>query len=111
MMNSEQIAILCQLSRGAFTDERIFRIKLAEEGTYTGACPRQYCYTREGKLLKTEQPEKGKQVSGLILARRVADPGEGSVLVSVPDGEVLAVMAEEIRPAPKEVSPDVSLQS
>jgi hypothetical protein len=111
MAKPELIALLCTISRGGFTDERIFRVKLADDGTHVGACPRQYCYKRSGRLLKEDEPsERGKTIEGLVLARYVREAKEGVALVSVPDGAVVSVRPEQIREAPKEFSPDVPVQ-
>jgi hypothetical protein len=107
MANSESIALSCTITRGGFSDERVFRVNLAGGGTYVGACPRYYCFSSNLQPLKENQPpERGKSIAGLVLASRVREEGD-VILVSVPDGAVLAIAAAQIRQAPKEVPPDV----
>jgi hypothetical protein len=107
MANSQSIALLCTISRGGFTDERVFRIQVADGSTYVGACARQYCFTRGRVPLKREQPERGKTIDGLVFATRVREEQDGVALVSVPDGAVLPVKVDQIKELPKEFSPDV----
>jgi hypothetical protein len=107
MPNAGSISLLCKISRGGFTDERVFRVSLTDGDTYVGACPRQYCFTRKGAPLKRDEPERGKQVDGLVLARHVREDDEKSALVSVPDGEVLLVGTEQIQKDPRGHSSDV----
>ena len=64
-----------------------------------------------GELLPDDRPPRGKREKGLISARSLQEEGAGKVLVSVPDGAVLVVKNEEVQAHPREISPNVSLQS
>jgi hypothetical protein len=111
MANNKLIALPCTLSRSGFTDERVFWVKMADESSYAGACPRQYCFAPKGRPIKEDEPERHKSMEGLVLARHVRTEAEDKALVSVPDGGVLLVRADQIRDAPRELSPDVLVQS
>jgi hypothetical protein len=108
--NQKKIALSCKISRGGFTDERVFRVGMADGETYIGACSRRYCYTKDKHIIKDEQPKRGETIDGLVLARHIRDE-EGNLLVSVPDGAVLLVSESRVTEAPKDVSPDVLVQS
>jgi hypothetical protein len=108
--NQERIALFCTISRGGFTDEQVFRVETAEGDTYVGACSRRYCYTKDKRILKDEQPKRGESIEGLVLARLIREAEEG-MLVTVPDGAVLLVTEDRISEVPKDVSPDVPVQS
>jgi len=111
MANSESLALPCKITRSGFSNERVFRIEVADGSIYVGACPRQYCFTGTGQPLKENQPaEKGKIIEGLVLASRVREEGDGIILVSVPDGAVLPVKTAQIQKAPREVAPNVPVQ-
>jgi hypothetical protein len=109
--NQKKIALSCTISRGGFTDERVFRVEMANGETYIGACSRRYCYAKDKRIIKEEQPKRGETIDGLVMARHIRDEEEGALLVSVPDGAVLLVSEDRVREAPKDVSPDVPVQS
>lgn len=100
-------AIHCQLSRGGFSGERVFRLDTAGN-EYVGAAPRHYCYTRQGKPLPDDQPAAGKAVAGLVLAQ-ILRRDDGTLLVYLPDGAVVSVRADQVETI-TEVSPHVPVQ-
>jgi hypothetical protein len=106
-MQTHQIALLCEISRGAFSAERIFRIKLPNQEEYVGAASLDYCYTDKGRPLESDQPPPGKTIKGKIEARFIQEKEGGTMLVAVPDGAVLTVGADQKTEFPKQVSPNV----
>ncbi len=109
MTADELVKVFCQLSRGGFSDERVFRVALANGETHIGAALVEYCYTSEGQPLGDDQPEKGKPIKGLLDAWVVQTRADDQVLVSVPDGSVLVVKKSQIARA-TEGSPRVSIK-
>jgi hypothetical protein len=85
------VLIQCELSRGGFSSERVFRIEAADGGTLVGVADLSYCYDRAGERLKPDQPAAGKRVHGLVSARVIREEGD-AVLLSVPDGSVASVL-------------------
>jgi hypothetical protein len=99
-------ALRCVLSRGAFSDERIIRIKLPE-GEYVGVASRRYCWGKGDKPLDENEPPAGKAIEGKVAARVIEMDGEENVHVSVPDGTVLTVPADLLLERPSEVQAHV----
>lgn len=99
------------MSRTGFAHERVFRVPTHAEGEYAGAANAEYCFTKDGKVLKEDQPERGHRLDGLVAARRIRDEEGGGVLVSVPDGGVLVVDHKIIVPHPSGAKPNVPVQS
>ncbi len=111
-MSSDAALIPCEISRGAFSAERIIQISRgSEEEPHMGACSFRYCFTAKGERLKGDQPPHGEKIKGMVAARRIRDLEDGTVLVSIPDGAVLIVDAEQIKEAPKEPSLNVPIES
>jgi hypothetical protein len=102
-------AVRCTLSRGGFSEERIFRIKLPGGKMHVGAAPRQYCYHRKGLLLGPDEPAPKAQIDGKIVVRILREDGPGRILVYLPDGDVVPVTEDQLDHV-KEVSPDVPVQ-
>jgi len=110
MTTQEPNALYCTLSMGGFSDERVFRIKLDDGETHIGACSRRYCYTRQLRPVGRTEPERGKQMEGLVAARLLRELEDAQLLFSVPDGEVVVVDRAQATHV-QETSPDVSFQS
>ena len=93
-------AIACTISRGGFSDERVFSIDIGEI-KYSGVASRRHMWTAEGKPLEEGEPPLGKNLSGLVAARVIQVETDGRVLVSIPDGEVITMPADQLvdRPA------------
>jgi len=98
------IALHCELSRGGFSAERIFRIKLPDGEVYVGAAPLKYCRHTDFSPLDANQPRPNQKLKGFILARKIRGEDNGMALVAVPDGEVLIVNEHEINPVSEQVS-------
>jgi hypothetical protein len=111
VQNVRLIALPCRISKGAFSDERVFEIDLPDAPEpYVGAASRQYCWDQEGRPLSKDDPEEGVAIHGKIAARLLGNRGE-KALVSIPDGEVIVVNANQVIPRPPERVPNVPVKS
>jgi hypothetical protein len=111
MRHVQLIALPCRITRGAFSNERVFEIDLPDTSEpYVGAASRQYCWDQEGRALGESDPEEGAIVDGQVAARLLEKRGE-KVLVSIPDGEVIVVNASQVRNRPPESAPHVPVES
>jgi hypothetical protein len=111
MPDMVEMAVHCQLSRGGFSSQRVFRVKTADNQTIAGVADLDYCYAEDTTPLDADQPPEGKRVAGLVAARIVAEEDKDKVLISVPDGKVLAVRRGQLVPRPSKVAPNVPLKS
>lgn len=109
MATSGASAVKCKLSRGAFSDEVVFEVELADGGVQTGACSRAYCYNSSGHPLASEQPEPAKVISGRLAMMQLGEAGPGRFRIAVPDGEVLIVHEGQLTTV-KEGSPHVPVR-
>ena len=50
-LENRLIAVKCQLSKGVFSSERAFEVKLANGELYSGPTPRHYCWNADGQLI------------------------------------------------------------
>jgi hypothetical protein len=94
MSNAKFKAIRCIISRGGFSDERLFRID-AGGMKYEGVASRQHMWSREGVPLADGEPPIGENIEGLVAAR-IIKIEDGRALVSVPDGEVITISTDQL---------------
>ena len=106
----QPIALRCHLSRGGFSSERVIRIPQASGETFIGVAPLEYCFTDQGQPIAPDQPAPGVRMPALVTARKIHVKHDGSVLASVPDGNVISVRPELVTKPPREVAPDVVVQ-
>jgi hypothetical protein len=92
-------ALKCDISRGGFSDERVFRISIGDH-EYTGVASRQYFWTEAGEDLQEGEPPAGQVIAGLIATKIIEVQDDNRVLVSVPDGEVITVPVDALRDRP-----------
>ena len=99
---AETFALRCQLSRGGFSSERVFRVRAVNGAQFIGVAPPEYCFTEQGKPIGPDEPAPGTSMPGLVTARKVRTAADGTLLVSVPDGSVVSVRPELLirRPTP-----------
>jgi hypothetical protein len=90
MMTDTLVLLECTLSRGAFSEDRVFELVLGNGKRYVGVAPRHYCYSRKGQLLRPEDPPPDATVPGKTTAQ-VIRQGDNAILVSLPDGAVVSV--------------------
>ncbi len=85
------IYVTCNVSRGAFSSERVFTIEQSDGAKYVGIAPLHYYRKNDGKSFFTKsEPLLGESVSGKIAARKVDVKGN-DVRILVPDGESVYV--------------------
>jgi hypothetical protein len=101
------ITVDCQISRSAFSDERVFRITLTDGSEHVGAASANYFRKNDGSPLAEDEPPANRRVKGKVAARVVSSSGD-IVCVSLPDGEVVNVSSNQLG---QEVPADVFVQS
>ena len=97
MPESDVVFVCCELSRGGFSSERVFRLKTIGDKEFVGSAPIQYCQTKARAPLKPAEPEEGKSVPGFVAARVIRENGDDTVWLSFPDGSVAQVSKELIQ--------------
>lgn len=97
------IALVCKVSPGGFSGERIFEVTLANGEPYRGLAPRQFCWNGQGVLVKENEPET--EIDGLIAARLIDSIEDDQMIVEVPDGEIIAVDRDRVRKRPTSIKP------
>lgn len=108
MSQSRLIALPCRISRGVVSDERAFEIRLAEGPSHVSVAPVFYFWTVQGVPLTKEEPSGDQEIDGKVAAR-LLERRNGTALVSIPDGSVVAVDGSAIQERPSQVVFDVSL--
>ena len=100
MHTSQPVALDCRITRGGFSDERIFRVPQSSGDDYQGIASRRYCWGPGDRLLaENEPPSDEKWIKGKVAARVIGVRGD-DVQVSVPDGEVITVSRGQLRARP-----------
>lgn len=98
------VAIRSKIIRGAFSGERIFELKLADNTSYRSVAPRHFFWNDQGSILLKDEPADELE-DGLVAARFVDYVDDNQWIVEVPDGEVIAVDGEDVRDRPTPIVP------
>jgi len=98
-------AITCKISRGGFSDERIFSFEL-NGSEYSGVASRSHMWRANRLPLEEGEPPIGQVIDGLVAARILEVMGE-ETLVSLPDGGVLKVPSNFLQERPAGVGQNV----
>ncbi len=98
MSNLTDVRVRCVFSRGGFPNERKFTIDAPGGGAYTGTAPVRYCFNLENQRLTPDEPPPGDIMQGWMTARVIQSTGD-RVTISVPDGGVCEIRAEQIQDA------------
>jgi len=110
MDSDSLILVRCLISRGGFSSEKVFRVKLADGTEHIGAAPARYYFTVAGQPMAPDQPpQRLDQVEGFLTGRIIAEEGD-DILVSVPLGEVLRVKKTQATEFPVEGHAHVLVQ-
>lgn len=88
------IYIECKIAPGAFSGELVFRIENGIQ--HQGLAPRRYFFTSELKQIGADNVLEGTRA--YIAGRIINENEDGSMLVSIPDGEVICVNRDKVKP-------------
>jgi hypothetical protein len=105
LSEGQPVALECKLSHGAFSGERVFKVKLADGDSYNSLTPYQFCWNDNGCLVEKNEPTT--EISGMVAAR-IVDFDDHQVIVEVPDGEIIAVEHDTVKDRPTNIKPPVS---
>jgi len=83
-------AIPCDISRGGFSDERVFSISI-DGVNHSGVASRRHMWTVAGDQVEEGEPPIGKVIKGFVAARIIRVIDKQEVMVSIPDGEVITI--------------------
>ena len=109
MQMSQPIALNCRITRGGFSDERLFRVRQSSGEDYLGIASRRYCWGPNDRLLgENDPPSDERWIEGKVAARVIGVRGD-DVHVSVPDGEVITVRRDQLTARPTQ--PNVPVRS
>lgn len=73
MYHGQLVCVKCRISRSAFSQERIFRLKVAFGVEHTGIASVHHLRDNEGNPINDGIPEKGVEVSGYVVVKWIAD--------------------------------------
>ena len=76
MDRGNMVLVACVIESGAFSGERVFRLRLTDETDYSGVTPAHYCLDKERRVLARDQLQKGERIGGYILAFLVSNGGD-----------------------------------
>jgi hypothetical protein len=96
------VALPCKVSLGGFSGERIFDVILANGELYRSIAPRYFCWNSQNHLVAENEPQT--QIDGMVAARVINSIGD-QIIVEVPDGEVIAVDKNNVKPRPTIIKP------
>ena len=105
MCATKLVALKCVISRGGFSEERVFALKDID---HKGVCSRRYLWRENGAALDESEPALGQEIDGFVAAR-IIDIRRSGVLLSIPDGEVVEVPSEQLHERPNMVGEHVSI--
>ena len=105
-----RVALRCEISRGGFSDERVFRVAVPQ-GDFFGVASRRYCWDVQDRPLPEDQPPAGQSIQGKVAARVVDMDESDNIVVSVPDGQVITVSRDLLVDRPAEAGTHVPLGS
>jgi hypothetical protein len=105
------IAVTCIISPGAFSGERVFRVKLANSDFYVGISPREFCWNDHGLLVEKNEPEYGSEIEGKIAARLLRTIDNDQIIVEVPDGQSIVVDSQTIVKRPTRITVNSAVEN
>lgn len=110
MSSSRFMAINCKISRGGFSDERVFLLALPG-GEYSGVASHRYLWNSDGSPLREGEPPHGEVIEGSMAVRVIEVLDSERVLVSLPDGEVIEIQPTSLIDRPTAAGQHVSIGS
>jgi hypothetical protein len=96
MDNHRTVYVTCQLSRSAFSGERVFRITCSDGSEHVGVAPTHYCYTTDCTSVGPDTPPKGKRIEGFVKGVSVENGGD-EMAVALPDGNTIRVNRDQLK--------------
>jgi hypothetical protein len=96
---ARNVAVVCKIRRGAFSDQRIFQIALPTGAEHVGAASVQYFVKKNDRALEASEPPPGKELEGKVAAR-IVDEVDNLVITSLPDGEVVTLEKNQLGESP-----------
>jgi hypothetical protein len=103
------ISLLCRIFPGGFSGERVVRVTRKDGSEHVSMAPRHYCWKLDKQPLGPDEPAPGESIEGLVAARLMVVQG-GAATVSLPDGALIVVNADLVKPRPsEEIEPHVSV--
>lgn len=99
MRHGQVVLVACTLSRSAFSGERVFRVKSADDQTeHVGIAPTRHCFlpTDPPVPIGPEDPPKGQRIDGLVEGFLVENGGDTAEVV-LPDRESITVRVGQIQ--------------
>lgn len=100
-------ALRCKISRGGFSDERLFTLPSG----CSGVASLQYVWHNDGRPLEEGEPPLGQVIDGQVAVRVIEVAENGGALVALPDGQSAEVAADELIDRPSRVGEHVSVGS
>jgi len=98
-------AIECTIERGAFSNERTFRIPLSDEvttfdgrreGQLVGTAHRDHLLDEKKKRLGEDRPQYGSPIRGYVLCRKIRCLPDSRVVAEVPSADVIHVSEDSL---------------
>lgn len=106
MERGNLVHLECELGRGGFDSERVYRIKRSGAPELVGLAPVHYCWTASGDRLPDGVPQRKTTINGLVAGRVMANGGN-IAKVELPDGQMITVVASSVCKRPVEPYPHV----
>lgn len=96
-MSTKFSYVTCQIERGGFSGERTFSVVLLDGRKYTSLAPVHYFRSEDFRPLSDVQSDAAER--GYVAALPLKKLGKRSLVVEAPDGELLAVGADQVMAA------------
>lgn len=89
-MDISKVFLACEISRGAFSAERVFGLQTYSGRTYVSVSPVYYCFKEDLTPLERDEPSNHNRLQGCIEGRVVSN-GRDKARVAIPDGATVEV--------------------
>ncbi len=83
----QSLYVPCKIERGAFSNERVFKISIRGEGELFGTANVRYLRDEDRQLLG-DSPSFG-EISGFVQCHIITQSNDGTVTVEVPSTDVI----------------------
>lgn len=97
-------ALKCKISRGGFSNERVFAFEVGSR-TYEGVASRRHMWHSDGTGIEEGEPPLDEVIDGLVAAKILEVDGANKMAtISIPDGNVIKVPLSQLVERPKVTS-------